>query len=1119
MTPVPLSVAQLHQVVRRHLSTLLGRTALVWVTGWLATVLVLGWVLGGTEGWRGGSPLPLALDLVALGFLVAGGIAFVRLRSGTLDERSISAAMERASGMPDGLLQGALELHRGIPDGVSTSLAGRSQAEVADRLGGSPAAMAGDLGGRAAGVLRRGLWLLIVAAPVAATLGVMDSARAESAWSGLASPLSVLRGPTLPALEVDPGSVEVRRGSAVRVTVRAPLRETVTVHWQAAGDVARSQELVVEGDSVVHSFPEVSAPISYWAAAPDGARTDSFRLTPVDPLFVTDVAVRLDFPAYIGRPTEEFRGDVPPLLLPVGTTVSFQGRASRSLTSAELELDGRTVVSLPVNGPLFEGSFAPMRSGEYGWSFLDGEGDPAALLPPPLVLSLVPDSMPSVRIALPAQDTLLPSNLRQPLVLEAADDYGLRSLELVAWRVTALGDTLEPVAQTVDLGGTRAALARPLLDVSRWGLLPGDQVRYFARVRDVHPSGQSVRTEDYVLRMPTAEELRRRAQGRLESAAERLREMQDEAARTAEETRNLERESRAPDRSQESERFGNRGDEASFQEQEAVRQALEEQQALTEQADSLSAELSALAESLQEAGAADPEFSEDLEELQELLRELGGDELQERLEELLGRMDELSRREAQQTLEELAGQQEQFQQQLEEALERAQRAAVEQEFRNTTSEAEELAEEQRALAESLSDPDERESRAEQQEVLADEAGDLQERMDELASRLQELGEERALQQLGEAQASGEQAREQMQQAARQAAQQQSAEAARSAQEAAESMEAAAQELRQAQQQMMAERAEAFQSALEQATQDALALAREQARTQEAMSEASPEQMADLRGDVSAVEQGLRNLAENVTMASRMAGADDREISRQMGEAMAALQQTLQSMERPRGGQPSPEAASDQAVSALNQVARSAMAATRAMQEGAESAQPTAEQMMEQMEQLAQQQADVNNQAAQMMPMQLTPQTMQEMMEQMAQDQQQVASDLGQMSEQEGEEGPLGDLEALAQEAEELARQLAGGRLDSETRERQERLFHRLLDAGRSLEREEESTERESEAPGVFEREAVGPLTAGDLGLSRFRPPDAATLNRLPPAARALVLQYFQRLNRGGGGGT
>ncbi|GIT50644.1 MAG: hypothetical protein Ct9H300mP15_08570 [Gemmatimonadota bacterium] len=60
-----------------------------------------------------------------------------------------------------------------------------------------------------------------------------------------------------------------------------------------------------------------------------------------------------------------------------------------------------------------------------------------------------------------------------------------------------------------------------------------------------------------------------------------------------------------------------------------------------------------------------------------------------------------------------------------------------------------------------------------------------------------------------------------------------------------------------------------------------------------------------------------------------------------------------------------------------------------------------------------------------------------------------------------------------------------GRLTPETVRRQERLFHRLLDAGRSLEREEFSEERESEQPGVFERGEVMPLTPDQLGALRY----------------------------------
>ena len=233
--------------------------------------------------------------------------------------------------------------------------------------------------------------------------------------------------------------------------------------------------------------------------------------------------------------------------------------------------------------------------------------------------------------------------------------------------------------------------------------------------------------------------------------------------------------------------------------------------------------------------------------------------------------------------------------------------------------------------------------------------------------------------------------------------------------------------------------------------------------------------------------------------------------------MESLARTREALEGSVGVRLAPQSAADQSVAALNRVAGTALAALQALEEGGSSAQPTPEEMMERMQEMAQEQADVNNQAAQMMPMQLPQQTMQEMMEQLAQQQQEVAADLGQMSREEGAEGPLGDVEAMAREAEALAELLAGGRLDSETRERQERLFHRLLDAGRSLEKEEESTEREARAAGMVERPGVDALGPGDLGLSDFRLPDAAALNQLPPAARALVLRYFQRLNQGGGG--
>ncbi len=149
---------------------------------------------------------------------------------------------------------------------------------------------------------------------------------------------------------------------------------------------------------------------------------------------------------------------------------------------------------------------------------------------------MVPDSAPEIAVLLPGRDTLLSVSLRQPLVLEAADDYGLDHLALVVYRVTAFGDRLTPVEQPIPVGGTRGALLRPVLDLTSWELLPGDTIRYFARAVDNAPIPNVSETREYVLRPPTAADLRREAQERLDEAARGVERLASRAEQRAAET-------------------------------------------------------------------------------------------------------------------------------------------------------------------------------------------------------------------------------------------------------------------------------------------------------------------------------------------------------------------------------------------------------------------------------------------------------------------------------------------------------------------------------------------------------------------------------------------------------
>ncbi|HSW30701.1 MAG TPA: hypothetical protein VLH75_14540 [Longimicrobiales bacterium] len=1091
----------------------------LWGSAVVGMALVAAWLLAGPGGWRQGSALPLGLDLAALvvvTLLALGVRAQLRRR---LAEGPLARVLEESAGLRAGLVQGALELSRSVPGGLSEALAERAASEASGALEGPAPGVGGSLGTEVGGWVRRG-WIAVAAvAAVLSLLALAAPARAARAWGGLSSPLRVLEEAVLSPISVSPGSVEVPRGSDVEVRVEATGRTTADLAWLVAGDVPRVETLVLHDGVGVKVFQSVSAAVEYQARTPDGASSDTFHLIPVDPLFLGDLRVQVEYPPHTGIPPEEHRGLVPPLNLPEGTRLVVEGRASRELSRAALVgADGAPAMELTVEGAGFGGVWTPARSGSYAWSFLDDAGGEPVSPLDPLVVLLVGDSTPEVSIPIPGRDTTLALSLRQPLVLEARDDHGLRRLELVAWRVTALGDPRERMVQALDLGGTRAALARPLLDLSGWELLPGDEVRYFAQAVDNAPRAQTGRSREYALRMPDASALRRGAEELLGEVAERLEELASEAQRNAEETRDLQRAAAARPSNGGRPGTPDAQGEMGFEEKEEVRKALEGQAELSSGVDSLRSELEALQRALEDAGQADPELRADLDELQRLLEQIAGERLSERLEDLAEELGRGDAREASRSLRELAEEQEGLRERLERSLERFRRAAVEQEFRATLGEAEDVARKERALADAMEEADRPELRVEQQAALEKDAGDVQARMDSLGKSLEQIGEAGAARGVEGAREQARQAQERMGEARERARRGEHAEAGEKADQAADRMEEAAAQLEQAQQRMAQQLARAALEALLRAADDALALARRQSQLRGAMVGAPSEALAGMRGDEASLVQGVRNLAQTLHASAEGILASNQALSAQMGRAMESLERTMQALESRRPAGPAPEMAAVQALDDLNQVALLALAGAEQMagQRGEGGGETT-----EQLEELAQQQGDMVDRTGQLTPLQLGQQALREQLQALAEEQQSVADELEELSRQEDVEAEaLGDLSRLAAEAEAVAEALARGRLTPETLERQERLFHRLLDAGRSLQKEEEdlSDERQSRTPGAFERGDVVPLGTERLGALRYGLPSAEELSGLPPAVRQLVLQYFERLNRGGGGG-
>jgi hypothetical protein len=236
----------------------------------------------------------------------------------------------------------------------------------------------------------------------------------------------------------------------------------------------------------------------------------------------------------------------------------------------------------------------------------------------------------------------------------------------------------------------------------------------------------------------------------------------------------------------------------------------------------------------------------------------------------------------------------------------------------------------------------------------------------------------------------------------------------------------------------------------------------------------------------------------------------RDVGSSLGRANISMQQTSQGLEKAQQGQQMPTQQAGQSVEALNRLALSLLN----QQQGNQQQAGGTEQTLQQLSDIAQQQGQLNGRSNALVPMNLPSQTREQQIQKLAREQRDIASQLDGVNQRGNREDVLGRVNELAAEAERLARELEGGRLPADVLARQERLFHRLLDAGRSLERDEQSNERVAERPGAFTPTIAPALNAALIEPQvRYRVPTPEELKDLPPTMRKWILDYYDRINR------
>ncbi len=424
----------------------------------------------------------------------------VRPLRAPLGDVELALAVER--GVPEvrqslvSSLQFARELHgAGETDGAAAAPRGDGSpamkaavvADVQGRLSAIPFAQALD----AVRVRRFGALGALAVLAFAGWAGV-DGASLRI-WAARCLLLGATEWPRYTTLALaDGGAATVRLPQAdaltVRVAVTGPVPDQLVVDYRFAGGEAGSETMSRTGErEFTWTLESVLADVQLQVTGGD-ALPLAVAATIVERPRVEDLAVRVDFPAYMERepwtppPTE---GE---LRVPRGAVLTLTGRSQKPLREAFALLgqDQKLPLALGADGRSFAGDVRPVASGPLVVDVVDADSLGAGA-PPKLALRVGDDKPPAIEFRLRGVGSAITAHARIPGELRLRDDFGLRRVA-ASWRAVAdqpldKGQTAPPEVPFAEAGLTlRAPLPKSALrheteaqvDLAQWNTVPDE---------------------------------------------------------------------------------------------------------------------------------------------------------------------------------------------------------------------------------------------------------------------------------------------------------------------------------------------------------------------------------------------------------------------------------------------------------------------------------------------------------------------------------------------------------------------------------------------------------------------------------------------------------------------
>ena len=978
---------------------------------------------------------------------------------------------------------------------------------------------------------------------------------------------------TIQITEIQPGSVQIERGSDVKVTAKvdghfdAPVSlyyrvgsadEVIsTTEWQPLpmhrnpidpGHISQTSDTLFPYSATLEN---VTRPLQYYISVSEVVSAQ-YQVTISNEPIVTQFQYRLNYPAYTRLQPQTLPADIGDIQVLFGTEIVFTGKSNKPLQKASLVFEASGDVPLEIRekhlqetitqdgrveewkDERIEGSFIAQQSENYHIQITDLEGftnrDPVKYM-----LTVLEDAAPDVAIVEPARDTVLDDAMLVELKVEATDDYGIQELQLV-YRVESEGaEEVNVPLKRWDSAGTavrRSVSVTYAWDVDRIGIFPGEVLAYYIQALDIdNVSGPNIgKSHTYTLRFPSLSELYDAIASEQEVEQRGLEELVDEQADATGLVDTLLDKIR-------------KSQELTLNDENLMQQVLENQKQIEETAKQLIEDMKETAKEMDQDQLFDTETIEKYQELQNLMEKALSEEHKELLRKLSEALAKQQMSEQEQSMTEANLSQEQFLQQLERAKSLYEQILLQQRLEAAAKQAEALAEQQKQLMDTLESEAQSASvndLAQKEDRVASEFEHLSEELDELGTEMKDMAQnsdnappqiERLADEIKRLnQFARDQNLSEMLEATSESLRSgQNSEALESGREAQQTLTEVAQGLDNALAFMEGANANETLTALQEAVQSGLHLSHlhEKVLTQTNDILIAGQTDAYIPNEIVRLQQLAADelgAAESITqLSSKLWELGNRqmevppEVIWHLNASNDALSRAARALEdrQPSLALPIQRAA----LADLNQAIFELLDAMAQMNQQMNAS--GFENMMEQLQQLAESQEQLNE-MAQNLNQQLREQGrtpgLEQMMQQLADQQQlirEAAERLAERAEQMAQ--MLGSLEDVAEEMTEVEKALRQGELDQQVLDRQAQILTRMLDSLKSLQKRDVGKQRKAEVAENSEAPAqeVPPLHPELLEIVRKleTTPHAKEFEDIPFQYREQLQKYFKALSQ------